>query len=217
MGMDMLKGLATTLRELGKKPTTVSYPEEKRELPARYRGRHVLHRYENGLERCVGCFLCAGACPADAIYIEAAENTEENRVSPGERYARVFDVNLLRCIYCGYCEQACPTGAITLENIYELSETRPEDFIYHKERLLEPVGSATRGSIEAWTPPAPEETPTPIPAREGFFDGLSATAASVGQGDLPTSVEPLLDGRVDDPAVSEGPEGQAPGGEGRDV
>ncbi len=164
MGMDMLKGLATTLRELGKKPTTVSYPEEKRELPARYRGRHVLHRYENGLERCVGCFLCAGACPADAIYIEAAENTEEERVSPGERYARVFDVNLLRCIFCGYCEQACPTGAITLENIFELSETRPEDFIYHKERLLEPVGSATRGSIEAWTPPAPGgDADTPFP------------------------------------------------------
>src|SRR5215470_8758032 len=185
MGMDMLKGL-------GKKPTTVSYPEEKRELPARYRGRHVLHRYENGLERCVGCFLCAGACPADAIYIESAENTAENRVSPGERYARIFDVNLLRCIFCGYCEQACPTGAITLENIYELSVTQPEDLVYHKEQLLEPPGSATRGSIEAWTPTPPPETQTPLPERQGFFDGLEASAAAVGQGDLPAETEILL-------------------------
>ncbi|MFI5273154.1 MAG: NuoI/complex I 23 kDa subunit family protein [Ktedonobacterales bacterium] len=120
MAMEILKGLGTTLKEFGKQPTTVSYPEQKRTLPARFRGRHVLHRYENGLERCVGCYLCAGACPADAIYIEADQNTDEHRVSPGERYARVFDVNLLRCIFCGYCEQACPTGAITLENIYEL-------------------------------------------------------------------------------------------------
>ncbi|HEX9035776.1 MAG TPA: NADH-quinone oxidoreductase subunit NuoI [Ktedonobacterales bacterium] len=185
MAMEMIKGLATTLKELGKKPTTVSYPEEKRDLPARFRGRHVLHRYENGLERCVGCFLCAGACPADAIYIEADENNEERRVSPGERYARVFDVNLLRCIFCGYCEQACPTGAITLENIYELASTRPEDLVYHKEQLLEPVGSATRGSLDAWTQNAPDETVTPVPGRQGFFDGQSASAAAVGQGDLP--------------------------------
>ncbi len=165
----------------------------------------------------MGCFLCAGACPADAIYIEAAENTEENRVSPGERYARIFDVNLLRCIFCGYCEQACPTGAITLENIFELSETRPEDFIYHKEQLLEPLGSATRGSIEAWTPPAPEETQRRFPRSQGYFDGLPASAASVGQGDLPSAEQPLLDGRIDDPAASEGPERLAPGEEGRDA
>jgi NADH-quinone oxidoreductase subunit I len=184
MAMDILKGLGTTLKQTRQKPTTVSYPEQKRELPRRFRGRHVLHRYENGLERCVGCFLCAGACPADAIYIEAEENTEDLCVSPGERYARVFDVNLLRCIFCGYCEQACPTGAITLEPIYELASYRPEDLVFHKEQLLEPAGQATRGSIVDWAPPPPPETVTPVPERAGYFDGQEASAAAVGQGNL---------------------------------
>jgi NADH-quinone oxidoreductase subunit I len=186
MASEIIKGLRTTLRELGKKPTTVSYPEERRDQPARYRGRHVLHRYENDLERCVGCFLCAGACPADAIYIEAAENTDEHRVSPGERYARVFDVNILRCIFCGYCQQACPTGAITLEKEFELAAYNAEDTIWHKEDLLEPPGSATIGSNAAWQAPAPDAPHLPIPAQRGSFDGSAASAAAVGQGDLTT-------------------------------
>jgi NADH-quinone oxidoreductase subunit I len=130
---------------------TIQYPEEKRVLPPRVRWRHYLTRYDNGLEKCIGCSLCAGACPARCIYVEAAENTDEERVSPGERYAVKYEINMLRCIFCGYCQDACPTGAIVLRGDFELADYRREDFLYTKEMLLEPAALSTTipiGSIE---------------------------------------------------------------------
>jgi NADH-quinone oxidoreductase subunit I len=136
--LEFAKGLGVTLRTMFRQPTTIQYPEERRQLPERFRGLHALHRYENGLERCIGCFLCAGACPAECIYIEAAENDPAHPVSAGERYARVYEIDELRCIFCGFCEEACPTGAITLEPVFEISDYERGGLIYSKEMLLEP-------------------------------------------------------------------------------
>ena len=138
-------GMKTTLTEFMHRPMTVEYPEQKTPRSQRYRGLHYLRRYENGLERCIGCQLCSAACPVGCILVIGAENTVENRVSPGERYAKVYEINELRCIFCGYCEDACPVQAIVLGPEYELSDTSREKFIYTKERLLEPspVGGET--------------------------------------------------------------------------
>ena len=140
----ILAGFGITARRLvqqvtEKKGVTVQYPDERREQFTRTRWRHVLTRYDSGLERCIGCSLCAGACPARCIYVEADENTDQERFSPGERYAKRYEINMLRCIFCGYCQEACPTGAIVLRKDFELANYEREDFIYTKEMLLEPI------------------------------------------------------------------------------
>jgi len=130
------KGFGVTLKQVFRKPITQQYPEYKRPVYPRYRGRHRLNRHENGLEKCVGCSLCAAACPADCIRVVAAENTPENRISAGERYAAVYEINLSRCIFCGYCEVDCPFDAITMGHDYELSDYTRSDLIFTKEMLL---------------------------------------------------------------------------------
>ena len=134
---ETLRGLRTTFKKFRETPQTVQYPEEKVPVYPRFRGRHKLHRFEDtGLEKCVGCSLCAAACPADCIRVVAAENTAENRVSAGERYAAVYEINLARCIFCGYCEVACPFDAITMGHDYEMSDYDRSDLIFTKEMLL---------------------------------------------------------------------------------
>jgi NADH-quinone oxidoreductase subunit I len=149
---EIVKGFATTFKEMFEEPVTVSYPDEKRPVSKRFKGRHELKRYDNGLEKCIGCSLCAAACPADAIFVEAAPNSDERRFSPGERYASTYEINMLRCIFCGYCEDACPTEAIVLESQYELAFTNRESSIYTKDMLIVPVppgGQPTPQKVEA--------------------------------------------------------------------
>jgi len=137
--VEVLKGMWITFKSMFEGTVTTQYPEVKRPVRHRFKGRHVLKRYDNGLEKCIGCSLCAAACPADAIFVEASENTDETRYSPGERYASTYEINMLRCIYCGYCEDACPTEAIVLGDNYELSFVDRSQSIYTREMLLEPV------------------------------------------------------------------------------
>jgi len=136
---EIFRGLWITFRSMFEKPVTIQYPEQKKAPLPRFKGRHVLKRYDNGLEKCIGCALCAAACPADAIFVEPAENTDQERYSPGERYAAIYEINLMRCIYCGFCADACPTEAIVLEHIYELAYLDRNEAFFTKEKLLDPA------------------------------------------------------------------------------
>lgn len=134
-----VKGFGLTFKTMFKKVNTEQYPEEKKVTAPRFHGRHVLNRHPDGLEKCVGCELCAWACPADAIYVEGGDNTDAERYSPGERYGAVYQINYARCIFCGLCIEACPTRSLTMSNEFELASDSRQTLIYTKDELMAPL------------------------------------------------------------------------------
>ena len=134
--MGYLDGFKVTFKTLFEKRVTNEYPNQKRPKPERFHGRHVLNRYEDGMEKCIGCELCAGVCPARCIYVRGADNPPDAPVSPGERFGFVYEINYLRCIHCDLCVEACPTEAITESKLFEFSFTDRKDAIYTKDELV---------------------------------------------------------------------------------
>jgi len=149
------KGMMITFGEMMNPTITEDYPDSPPRFQERYRGGHVLQRDENGLEKCVACFLCAAACPADCIYIEAAENTDTLRISGGERYAKVYNIDYSRCIFCGYCVEACPTDAITHGHAFENASYNTSTLIMRKEQMLAPIPEGAHFPLKAETEEAP--------------------------------------------------------------
>ena len=134
--LSFLGGFKLTFQHLTRPRVTTSYPDDKKPKQPRQHGRHVLNRYEDGMEKCIGCELCAGVCPADCIYVRGLDNPPDHPVSPGERYGYVYEINYLRCIHCDMCVEACPTEAITESKLFEFSFSNRSDAIYTKKELL---------------------------------------------------------------------------------
>ena len=213
------RGFAVTLRQMVRPRVTTSYPQEKREKPQRFHGRHRLNRYPDGMEKCIGCELCAGVCPARCIYVRGADNPPDNPVSPGERYGFIYEINMLRCIFCAMCVEACPTEAITMTHLFEMSTTSRDDAIYTRDELLvDPDG----------TPNHPEEPNRLIdldelklgsgwmrataPSGRADFEGVVSWTPSATEGELPAergqSVSPPAEGGGKVPPAQPGVGGQ---------
>ncbi len=135
----IFKGMMITFRHIFTKNPTIQYPEQKRPFSPVFRGLHILNRDEEGRENCTACGLCAVACPAEAITMEAAERLPgEETLYREEKYAAKYEINMLRCIFCGLCEEACPKDAIYLSETFTPADYQRKQFIYNKQELLIP-------------------------------------------------------------------------------
>jgi NADH-quinone oxidoreductase subunit I len=180
-------GFNLTLRHIARPTVTVSYPKAKRPKQPRQHGRHVLNRYEDGMEKCIGCELCAGVCPADCIYVRGLDNPPDHPVSPGERYGYVYEINYLRCIHCDLCVEACPTEAITESKMFEFSFTNRADAIYTKaELVVDDNGMPKRLPWEDWREGEAEMTSgwmrATAPAGSAQYEGVVQWSGDLGVG-----------------------------------
>ena len=198
--MGYLGGFLVTLRQRGKRNRlTLQYSggremkrgkparDEKAPKPDRLHGRHVLNRYEDGMEKCIGCELCAGVCPAKCIYVRGADNDPVNPTSPGERFGFVYEINYLRCIHCDLCVEACPTEAITESKLFEFSFTNRRDAIYTKaELVVDDQGRPRQLPWEDWREGEDLMTSgwvrATAPSGDATFEGVSGWSAELGYG-----------------------------------
>ena len=194
--LDYVRGFAVTFAKLFEPRVTGDYrggmakagnPDEKRPKPARLHGRHVLNRYADGMEKCIGCELCAGVCPANCIYVRGADNDPEAPTAPGERYGYVYEINYLRCIHCDLCVEACPTQAITETKLFEFSFTDRSDAVYTKDELLvDDDGRPRMLAWEDWRPGEDELTSgwmrATSPSGDHRYSGTVGWTAELGYG-----------------------------------
>ena len=189
---------------------TIQYPEERRVKPQRFHGRHVLNRYPDGMEKCIGCELCAGVCPARCIYVRGADNPQDEPVSPGERFGFVYEINMLRCIFCGLCVEACPTEAITMTQLFEFSVTDRDDAIYTKNELLvEPDGTPNHPQADnplidlAELRLADGWMRATAPGGRAAYEGVEAWTPSAGVGTRPAELGQNAAAAVPEPQASD--------------
>ena len=176
-------GFKLTFEHLTRPRVTRQYPDEKKPKQPRQHGRHVLNRYEDGMEKCIGCELCAGVCPADCIYVRGLDNPPDHPVSPGERYGYIYEINYLRCIHCDLCVEACPTEAITESKLFEFSFTNRADAIYTKaELVVDDDGTPKKMPWEDWR--AGDDLHT-----SGWMRATSPSGAAAYEGEVQWSGE----------------------------
>ncbi len=198
--MGYLEGFAVTFKKWGEGVTTREYRagkknksgeidarDQKAPKPERAHGRHVLNKYEDGMEKCIGCELCAGVCPAKCIYVRGAENPPDDPKSPGERFGFVYEINYLRCIHCDLCVEACPTEAITETKLFEFSFTNRSDAIYTKNELLvDDEGKPQNLPWEDWRPGEDDNTSgwmrATAPAGRASYENTVAWSGELGYG-----------------------------------
>ena len=208
--MGLFDGFKVTISQFFRPRVTVPYPEKKRPKPLRFHGRHVLNRYEDGMEKCIGCELCAGVCPARCIYVRGADNPPDEPVSPGERYGFVYEINYLRCIHCDLCVEACPTEAITESKVFEFSFTDRRDAVYTRDELLvDDQGMPKKQPWEDWRPGDERNTSAWMratsPSGSAAYEGKVAWSGELGFG-----VRPPEQGQA---VENEGVDAPAPAGE----